>query len=119
LVTAFLPIGRNTQKIEPNWNEIMTPSIPAFGPAQTKPQPLDRDQALMEVAQKLEASFLAEMLKSAGFGAARDSFGGGAGEDQFGSFLRQAQADEMAKSGGIGLAESLFEALKERDDGSV
>jgi len=74
------------------------------------------DAALFEAAQQLESSFLEEMLKSAGFGAPRDAFGGGAGEDQFSSFLRQAQADEMVKAGGIGLAESLFDALKERAD---
>ena len=77
------------------------------------------DEKIRKVAEKLEATFLAEMLKHSGVGETRDSFGGGIGEDQFGSFLRQAQADEMAKSGGIGLAETLFEALKERDNGSV
>ena len=76
-----------------------------------------QDQALWKVAQKLEASFLAEMLKSAGLGAPRDSFGGGEGEEQFGSFLRQAQADLMVQAGGIGLAQSLFEVLKERSHG--
>lgn len=68
-------------------------------------------------AQQLEASFLAEMLKSAGFGNARAAFGGGVGEEQFASFLRQFQAENMVKAGGIGLAESLYEALKERQDG--
>ena len=77
------------------------------------------DQALWKVAQKLEASFLAEMLKSAGLGALPDSFGGGEGEEQFGSFLRHAQADLMVRAGGIGLAQSLFEALKERDNGDI
>ncbi len=75
-----------------------------------------RDAALFQAAQDLEASFLAEMLKSAGFGKPRDAYGGGIGEDQFGSFLRQEQAKEMVQQGGIGLAESLFEALKERAD---
>ena len=74
------------------------------------------EAALWDVAQKLEASFLSEMLKAAGFGKARDAMGGGAGEDQFSSFLRDAQAQEMVKAGGIGLAESLFEALKEKPD---
>ena len=74
----------------------------------------DSDAELRQVAQKLEANFLAEMLKSAGVGEQIEGWGGGVGEDQFASFLRQAQADEMAKSGGIGLAESLFESLKER-----
>ncbi|WP_299147443.1 rod-binding protein [uncultured Tateyamaria sp.] len=72
------------------------------------------DGALRDAAQKLEATFLAEMLKAAGLGQTRTAFGGGAGEDQFSSFLVQAQAEEMVTAGGIGLAESLFEALKER-----
>jgi Rod binding domain-containing protein len=54
------------------------------------------------------------MLKAAGVGEQAEGWGGGVGEDQFASFLRQAQADKMAATGGIGLAESLFEALKER-----
>ncbi|MGJ8582721.1 MAG: rod-binding protein [Marinosulfonomonas sp.] len=73
-----------------------------------------KDLALWKTAQKLEANFLAEMLKSSGLGAVSDSFGGGAGEEQFGSFLRHAQADLMVQAGGIGLAQSLFEALKDQ-----
>jgi len=75
-----------------------------------------KDKALMDVAQKLEATFLAEMLKSAGLGQASESFGGGAGEDQFASFLVQEQALLMVKAGGIGLSESIFETLKERQN---
>lgn len=72
------------------------------------------DASLLAAAERLEATFLAEMLKSAGVGAPRQTFGGGAGEDQFASFLREEQARAMVRAGGIGLAESLFEALKER-----
>lgn len=78
--------------------------------------PGQRDAALREAAEKLEATFLAEMLKSAGLGETRGAYGGGAGEDQFSSFLVQAQAEEMVAAGGIGLAEALFDALKERQD---
>ena len=78
-----------------------------------------RDDALWDAAKKLEASFLAEMLKSSGLGVTPKAFGGGSGEDQFSSFLRQAQADTMMEAGGVGLAQSLFEALKERADGAV
>jgi len=77
------------------------------------------DDKLMQAAKDLEATFLAEMLKSAGLGKTPELFGGGSGEDQFGSFLRQAQAEQMVETGGIGLAQSLFEALKERTDGTV
>lgn len=103
----------------------MDPIIPFSNPqhAPTRSQPSSglssQDAALRQAAQDLEASFLAEMLKAAGMGKTRDSFGGGAGEDQFSSFLVQAQAEEMVKSGGIGLAESLFEALKERANDTV
>lgn len=93
-----------------------TPLASSIHPAKPTQQYEQRDKALFQAAQDLEASFLAEMLKSAGFGKPRDTYGGGIGEDQFGSFLRQEQAKEMVKQGGIGLAESLFEALKERAD---
>ena len=79
----------------------------------------DRDRELMNAARELEATFLAEMLKAAGLGEMPSAFGGGAGEEQFASFLRMEQAREMVNAGGIGLAESLFEALKERADGTV
>nr|WP_322868169.1 rod-binding protein [Aquicoccus sp. G2-2]MEA1115027.1 rod-binding protein [Aquicoccus sp. G2-2] len=75
-----------------------------------------QDAKLRAAAEKLEATFLAEMLKSAGVGQARESFGGGAGEGQFASFLRDAQAEAMVKAGGIGLADKLYQALKERRD---
>lgn len=75
-----------------------------------------KDQQLHAAAEALEAQFLTEMLKSAGLGEARESFGGGVGEEQFASFLRREQATEMARTGGVGLAESIFEALKRRAD---
>lgn len=74
------------------------------------------DAALMTAAKKLEATFLAEMLKSAGFSESRDAFGGGAGEDQFSSFLLDAHAEQMVEAGGIGLAERLFDALKDQNN---
>lgn len=76
----------------------------------------DPDAALRVAAQKLEATFVAQMLKSAGLGQTRSTFGGGEGEDQFASFLLEAQAEKMVEAGGIGLAEQLFEALKEKQD---
>ena len=80
--------------------------------------PPDAHARLRQVAADLESEFLAEMLKSAGVGAPRDAFGGGAGEDQFSSFLVRAQADEIVKAGGLGLAQALFESLLARDPGA-
>ena len=72
---------------------------------------------LRRVARELEASFLAEMLAAAGLGDVPDVFGGGPGEEQFSSLLRREQARQMVAAGGIGLAESIFEALLERQNG--
>lgn len=73
-----------------------------------------KDTALYRAAQRLEAGFLAEMLKSAGLGGSRQEFGGGAGEDQFASFLVHEHAMAMVRAGGLGLSESIYEALKEQ-----
>jgi peptidoglycan hydrolase FlgJ len=80
--------------------------------------PSPGDTALRQAAQDLETTFLAEMLKSSGLGKSRESMGGGAGEDQFSSFLVRAQAEQMTKAGGIGLAETFFYALKESQNGN-
>ena len=76
------------------------------------------DQKLREAARALETSFLSEMLESAGFGEARQTFGGGSGEDQFASFLRDEHARAIVEAGGLGLSESLFHALKGRANGT-
>ncbi|MGV6850026.1 MAG: rod-binding protein [Marinibacterium sp.] len=82
----------------------------SHSPVDRKPDPL------RTAAAELETVFLAEMLKSAGLHESRSEFGGGAGEDQFQSLLVRAQAEEIVRSGGIGLAESLFQALKGRTE---
>lgn len=75
-----------------------------------------QDAVLHQAADAFETHFLAEMLKSAGLGQARESFGGDVGEEQFGSFLVQAQAERMVSAGGIGLSEQVFEVLKGRNN---
>lgn len=93
--------------------------VPFAPPSTFSAETAVRDSKLMDAARELEATFLAEMLKSAGLGETPESFGGGAGEDQFGSFLRMEQARAMVGAGGIGLAQSLFEALRERAENAV
>lgn len=93
----------------------MTTPVPPSSIVPVTPEaPTDAHAELRQVAQELEASFLAEMLKHAGFGEARGAFGGGAGEDQFASLLRAEHAQTMAANGGIGLAESIFDSLVAR-----
>lgn len=77
-----------------------------------------QQERAMKAALALEASFLSEMLKAAGFGEQIGTFSGGAGEDQFASFHRDAIADRMVQSGGIGLAEHFFREMMEAKDGT-
>jgi Rod binding domain-containing protein len=119
-VTGSLPVCDYSKKNYSNWNDTaMQLTTESYGANEFLPKSPTRDDELRDVSKKLEATFLAEMLISAGFGKTPDAFGGGEGEDQFASFLIQAQAEKMVKAGGIGLAEQLFEALKERADGII
>ena len=80
-------------------------------PANTARYDIERMQ---DVAQELEATFLAEMLKQARFGEARGAFGGGEGEEQFSSMLRMEHARALTERGGLGLAETIFRSLLQR-----
>lgn len=91
------------------------PQVGPHRPDASLPKAVPPDP-LRAVAEQLEATFLSEMLKSAGFGKTSESFGGGVGEEQFSSFLRDAEAKEMARGGGIGLARALYQAMKDRAD---
>ncbi len=86
----------------------------SFSPAAQPGGQQPRNPALWEKSKALEASFLAEMLKAAGLGQARESYGGGAGEDQFAGLLASEQAKAMAEAGGIGLAEMIYRSLIEK-----
>ena len=95
----------------------MTDSLPI--PANRPPNAtVIKELSARQAAEKLEASFLAEMLKSAGFGEQENSFSGSAGEDQFASFQRTAMAEQMVKRGGIGLAEAFYKSMMEKSDDS-
>ncbi len=80
------------------------------------PQPEVRDEAaLKQVAQEFEAVFLSEMLKYSGLNATPEGFGGGAGEDAYSGLLTQEYARAIVEKGGIGVAEQVFEILKQRN----
>lgn len=89
----------------------MEPIHARLGPASETDVRLARAR---QAAQKLEATFLAEMLKAAGLGEQTTGFSGGAGEDQFASFHRQAIAERIAESGGIGLAQHFLRSMMEK-----
>jgi Rod binding domain-containing protein len=63
---------------------------------------------IAKTAQDFEASFLSVMLQSMFQGVKQqEPFGGGQGEEMFKSFLSEAMAKQMAKAGGVGLAQSV------------
>jgi Rod binding domain-containing protein len=72
--------------------------------------------ALEDAAHAFEAAFLAEMLRNAGLGDTPEAMGGGPGEAQFAGLLVDAQARQMVRAGGIGLAEYLVTELRRGSD---
>ena len=65
-------------------------------------------------AQKLEASFLAEMLRYTGVAKMPESFNGGPGEAAFSDFLLHEYADSISRTRSIGLADQIYRSLSER-----
>lgn len=78
-------------------------------PAQSRPS----DSELRAAAESFEASFLAEMLSYTGLNAVPAGFGGGAGEEAFAGLLTERHARLLVERGGIGLAERIFDILKQ------
>lgn len=89
-----------------------SPHVPAWK------APTPAETAERKAAQQFEAAFLSEMLKYTGINKPSDSFGGGAGEEAFASFLTDEYARLLAERGGIGIAQQVFELLKQRTDGA-
>ena len=71
-------------------------------------------EKLRALAIDLETTFLTEMLKYSGLGATQSTFNGGIGEEQFSSMRLQETAKQITGSGGIGLAENIFQSLISR-----
>jgi Rod binding domain-containing protein len=91
----------------------MPPIAVPTGAGRAAAAPRD-DAEAHKAAQAFEAAFLSEMLKYTGLNAEPESFGGGAGEEAFASLLTDEYAKLLAERGGIGLAEQIFEVLKQR-----
>ena len=63
---------------------------------------------IKQTAEKFEASFLSIMLQQMFEGTeTAKPFGGGPGEEMFKSFLTEAIANKMVKTGGVGIAASV------------
>ena len=87
------------------------PVLPPPRPSPALPDFVRNDASLRDAAVKLEATFLAEMMRSAGLARPSENFGGGVGEDQYSGLLVDAQAAALVSAGGLGLAQSIYESL--------
>jgi len=83
-------------------------------PARLSPVSTAADGDLMEAARAFEAAFLAEMLAHTGLGQMRESLNGGPGEAAFAGQLLQEYAADMARRGGLGLADAIAASLRMR-----
>ncbi|BDV44440.1 flagellar rod-binding protein FlgJ [Geotalea uraniireducens] len=85
--------------------------------ATTKDNTAKNRQAVKKVAQEFESIFIGMMLKSMRETVGKDPLtGGGHGEEVYRSLLDQEYANNIAKSGGLGLA-PLIEQQMLRDGG--
>lgn len=75
-----------------------------------------RDEALRESAKAFEAAFLAQMLTHSGL-AKSLSANGGFGGEAFSTLLVEQYAAQIVEQGGFGLAEKIYEQLRDKDAG--
>ena len=88
----------------------ITNTSPLPPPIATAHAPTASRDELASAAQAFEATFIRQMLEYAGFAEALAG-DGGAAPDAFASFALDAIAEDMAASGGFGLAEQFYRQL--------
>ena len=88
-------------------------SVDLLRPAGGSPAGAGRSKAeIAKAAEEFEATFLSAMLGTMFQGIKPAApFNGGPGEDAFNSFLTNAMAKSLAKSGGVGLADDVSREL--------
>ncbi len=92
---------------------------PVLSPGSPATEAALKDKAMREAAKEFEAVFLAEMLSHTSLADTSETFGGGAGEDAFGSMMTREWANQLTERGGIGLSETIYQALVARGGGDV
>jgi Rod binding domain-containing protein len=84
---------------------VVPPQLSAAPAGAASAAELAKRGQIQDTARKFEASFLSSMLQEVFEGVETEApFGGGPGETMFRSFLTEAMAKQMVKSGGIGVS---------------
>ncbi|MCI5047308.1 MAG: rod-binding protein [Aquisalinus sp.] len=73
------------------------------------------DPELRAMAQKFEASFIAQMLKHSGLPKALES-AGGQGTDAFSVFYIDQLSSRIADQGGFGIADNIYDQLAKYEE---
>ena len=81
-------------------------SHPRTEPVRTAP-PGDRTEAAARVAREFEAVFLSTVVEGMLKTGQAETFGGGHAEEMWRSIMARAYADQIAETGGIGLADAV------------
>ncbi len=83
-------------------------------------EPTKLQQSARKAAEEFEQTFLTTMLGSMFEGVKTSApFGGGHAEEQFRSVLLGEYAKDMAKSGGIGIADDIYREILAIQEGKV
>lgn len=91
------------------------PPLPCFGAntlASLAAAPHGTEAQARAVAREFEAVFLSQLLEQMSAGIKTDGpFGGGPSEGIYRSFLNTAIADQVARLGGIGIADAVYREI--------
>lgn len=86
----------------------MADTVSIAAPGSPPPAEASQRAKIRQAAEQFEAQFLSIMLQPMFEGTnAEAPFGGGFGEEMFRSVLTEAMGKQMAKRGGIGLADTV------------
>jgi Rod binding domain-containing protein len=95
--------------MDPLSNAGATPAPAAASTTKPAAPAIDRDSPTWKAAQEFEAVFLGQMLAQMYQGIeAKAPFGGGFAEETYRSLMHQEIGRQMATTGGVGIAESVY-----------
>jgi len=91
---------------------LSAPALPPLPPAVQKPVAAPNDAAARKAAEDFEAVFINELLSHMDEGqTTQGSFDGGQAEGVYKSLMTDAVAKEIAKRGGIGIADNVYREI--------
>jgi Rod binding domain-containing protein len=95
------------------------PLSPLPAAAVTTPAPIDRSSRAYKAAQEFEAVFLSQMVQQMNIGLKSDgAFGGGFAEQTYRSLMYQEVGRQMAQTGGVGIADAVYQEIIKLQGGS-